>query len=61
MRVRFLLKSEIRVVYDNFGKYKSDFSIITAVAIILDLRFKLRFVQWKFMKMVLNMRNKWLR
>ncbi|XP_057522505.1 zinc finger BED domain-containing protein RICESLEEPER 2-like [Amaranthus tricolor] len=59
LRVRLLLKSEMEStdgfmkkiackMYGKFGKYWSDFSIIMAVAVVLDLRFKLQFVQWSF-------------
>ena len=37
-------------MYEKFGKYWSDFSIIMAVAVVLDPRFKLQFVQWSFKK-----------
>ena len=61
LRVRLLLKSEMEStdgfmkkmackMYEKFGKYWSDFSIIMAVAIVLDPRFKLQFVQWSFKK-----------
>ncbi|CAO2830202.1 unnamed protein product [Amaranthus hypochondriacus] len=61
LRVRLLLKSEMEStdgfmkkmackMYEKFGKYWSDFSIIMAVAVVLDPRFKMQFVQWSLKK-----------
>ena len=49
-----LLKNMAKLMFEKFEKYWSEFSLILAIAMILDPRYKLQFVDWSYKKLYRN-------
>ena len=48
------LKNMTKLMFAKFEKYWSEFSLILAIAVILDPRYKLQFVDWSYKKLYGN-------
>lgn len=44
------LKKMANLIFEKFEKYWSEFSLILAIAVLLDPRYKLHFVDWSYIE-----------